>query len=484
MDYKSLTKAELDEIFGSVSFRTTPGLHQLQSLAWAADKRRIAYWGDVGIGKSLWALYALKMWGCSKTLIVCPNSVVKGWAEQIEEHTDTTFHILTGTAAKRKKLLAKPGDLYVINYEGLSVLFSEKVEKLDPRSGEYYKIWQIDHKAIRKAGFDSLLVDECHHVKNKDANQTKIVHAIAKDVRNMIMMTGTPVSTTEADLWAQYWCLDDGLTFGSKSYMKFLKHHFKQRAYGWAVTVKGKKEILGQVAPVTMRFGREECGELPPLIEVDRVVQMTPEQKKLTKDICEGVLAKVGDGVLSPQDELQVPSKLAQVAGGFLIGDDGKVTRLKKNPKLDAAMEIVEDTGEKVIIFHQYVEEGRMLHERLEKAGIDHAQLRGEVKDKDSQYWRFKHDARCRVLVAHPASGGEGLNLQVASVVWFYSSDYSGAVTRPQCVGRVWRAGQEKTCVVGDIILSGSIDEVKLDRISSRKQMAKAVLEWVKTYKG
>ena len=482
MDYKSLTRPELDEIFADTEFRTAPRLHQLQSLAWMAGTRRDAYWGDIGVGKTLTSLYAMQLWGAKRVLVVCPSSVVKGWAEQIEEHTTAKYRLLIGTKANRKKMLAKPADLYVINYEGLRVLFGEYVEALDKRSHQRVKKFRILHDAVLSAGFDGLIIDECHHVKNRQAIQTKLVHAIARDVSWCINMTGSPVATGYEDLWSQYWCLDDGETFGSASYYKFLKQHFKQWRFGWTLTARGKEAILEAISPVTMRFDRDECGELPEKTYVSREASMSREQRGLTQSLIDGAIAKVDGRTMPQQDALHLSSKLAQVAGGFFIDDEGISVRLKKSPKLDLLQELVEDCSEKMIIFHEYVEEGRMIAERLAKMKIGHAQLRGEIKDKDSEYKRFKSDEKCRVLVAHPLSGGEGLNLQVASVIWFYSSTTSGAVTRPQCEGRIWRLGQTRRCVIGDVVLAGSIDERKLGRCADRKAMAAEVLAYVREW--
>lgn len=483
IDFKTLTRPELEEIFDGVPFGTPPRLHQLQSLAWMADKRRVAYWGDIGVGKTLVALYAMRLWGAERVLVVCPNSVVRGWAEQIAEHTDATFRLLTGTRTERMVALKDKADVYVINYEGLRVLFGKTVKRLDPRTGKWKHVLQIQYNAISQAGFDGLVVDECHHCKTRDAKQTQLVHAIAKGVQRCLMMTGSPVATGHEDLWAQYWCLDDGRTFNSDSFYKFMNCHFVKWKWGWTIKPHGKEDILEAVAPVTLRFDRDECGELPEKVYVDRRAEMTREQRVLTQSLLNGLAMTVDGHAMGEQDALHLGAKLAQVAGGFFFDDDGEAVRLKDNPKLDLLQEIVEDCGEKLIIFHEYVEEGRMIAERLKRMKVPHAQLRGEIKNKDGEYERFKADKECRVLVAHPQSGGEGLNLQAASVIWFYSSTTSGAVTRPQCEGRIWRLGQEQKCVIGDVILAGSIDERKLSRCADRKAMAAEVLAYVRAWR-
>ena len=93
-----------------------------------------------------------------------------------------------------------------------------------------------------------------------------------------------------------------------------------------------------------------------------------------------------------------------------------------------------------------------------------------------------------RVLIAHPLSGGEGLNLQQANVIVFFSQLYSGAITREQCIGRIVRAGQQEKCTIVDILVHDSslkdgkvtIDE-RIYRIAhERKNLATEILDFVR----
>ena len=77
------------------------------------------------------------------------------------------------------------------------------------------------------------------------------------------------------------------------------------------------------------------------------------------------------------------------------------------------------------------------------------AEMRGEV-DSVAEMKRYKKDKKCKVLVAHPKSGGEGLNLQCANVVIFYGNGWEGPTVREQAIGRVWRMGQELPVLIMD----------------------------------
>jgi len=479
MDYKSLTDSQLSNIFDGIEFKTPPMRHQLISLAFALDERkRVAYWHDIGTGKSFTSLYTADLWCCEKILVVCPNSVLPGWSEQITEHTDFRFVMLTGTKAERQEKLKQDADVYVINYEGLRWLFGDYVED---DLGK--KTFVIDRQLIKDSGFDCLICDECHKLKNTDSIQTKICRAISLSVRYCQIMTGSPIAKNERDLWSEFYVLDNGATLGTSEY-QFLNTHFRKGSYDWKITKSGRKKILDDIAKTTLRFDRSECFDLPDKTYQTRWLDMTAEQRQLTNDIVNQTRIELEKGEIEKLDILQQINKLAQITGGFIIGSEG-IVRLKQNPKIvELESLLTEEVRDKCIIFHNYVEEGRMIEELLDKLEIPYASLRGEIKDKKRQYERFKYDDSCRVLVAHPKSGGEGLNFQEASIAVFFSNGYEGATTRLQAEGRIWRYSQKKACLFIDLSLKCSIDERKLQIMNDKSAIAKSALDYIRTWQG
>jgi len=86
-----------------------------------------------------------------------------------------------------------------------------------------------------------------------------------------------------------------------------------------------------------------------------------------------------------------------------------------------------------------------------------------------------------QVMVAHPQCGGEGVNLQVASVCIFYANDYSGATTRRQAEGRIHRYGQTNPCLFIDIFAINSvIDEAIGKSMKTKQDLADLVLDWIR----
>lgn len=474
MDFKVLTDDALAGMFADERFKTAPKRHQLITLAWGFDRHRVSLWHGIGTGKSLAALYLHQLWSTRKHLIVCPNSVVGGWADQIAQHTYLHPVLLRGSKAERRARLFEGGPgVYVVNYEGLLVLFCERP---DGRA-------RPDPGLVAQAGVDGVTADECHALANPTAIQTKVFRELSRRAEHAIIMTGTPISTSEADLWSEYHCLDGGVSLGTNRWA-FLNKHFRQDFWGgWKVKDGEREAILARVAPRTLRFSRQECVDLPPRSYQVRSVPMSAEQRRLYRQIVDEQRITLG-GLEADVPSGQSAQKLSQVAGGFVfVGDEAVV--LADQPKIDEVRRTLDELGdEKVVIFHAYVEEGRLLEAMLQKRGTPYAALRGEVADKDDQVRRFQADDRCRVLVAHPKSGGVGLNLQVATVAGFYSNGLYGAVARAQAEGRIYRTGQDRPCLFIDWELEGSLDQRHLHRIEDQAELIRSALDFVRNWRG
>jgi len=472
---KDIPDAEVAELLAGIHFKTEPRRHQAISLIWASVAgRRLALWHDIGTGKSWTALNTHRIWNSKRILIVCPASVVESWEEQIATHTDAICCALTGSAADRQADLENaPARFFVLNYEGLQVLFGRRTKaKADKRSK-----WTLDRDAIRAAGFDGLVFDECHYLSNPKSQRSRVAYELSRVARQVIIMTGTSISTGEANLWGQFNVLDGGVSL-SPSQHAFHKAHFKQDFFGkWTVREGESEAILARIEPHTLYYDKSECGDLPPRIYEERRTDPSAEFRRIERSIIEGEVVRLDGGTLGAVDAQQVANKLSQLSDGFLKLDDGTTAPLDVNPKADLLMETLGEVRGKVIVFHSYIASGRLIEARLEAARIPYASQRGEVK----QVQRFMKDPECRVLVAHPLSGGIGLNLQMASCVIFYGNGTQGATVRAQAEGRIWRMGQTQRCLIFDLLLRGTLDEQRLERTQSLAEVAEKVRDYFRS---
>jgi SNF2 family DNA or RNA helicase len=474
--YKQLPEADILSDFATsgFKFKTRPRCHQLRTLAWVAGENhdRVSFLHDIGTGKTLTALYTNLIWGAKKTLVVCPTSVISTWSDQIQEHTDWSSTVLLGDTKDRQEVLCCDGyQVYITNYPGLRFLCGKQGQR---------KGFVPDFDLCKLFHVDSVIFDESHSLKSATATCVQAASLLSQFANHAITMTGSPISIGEHELWSEYYVLDSGRSLGP-SYKTFLKSYFTKGHFPnqYFVFAEGRQRILERIAPVTLRYAREECSDLPPKTYQTRHVEMSKEQGRLTNAVVGQIALELEHGTLNEVKVLNQGNKLAQIAAGFVIGTAGPV-RLKENPKLDELDLLLDEIDGQFIVFHEYDEEAHLIEELLRHREIGFASLRSEVKDHAGEIRRFQTDRTCRVCVAHSRSGGVGINFQNAQVAVFYTSGYDGAIGRPQCEGRIWRDGQLLPCLIIDIIMTHSVDERKYAVRGRRASMSDVVLSYVK----
>lgn len=338
---------------------------------------------------------------------------------------------------------------------------------------------------------NSILVSNCHHVREMSSLQSRICYHISRKAKRCIEMSGTPTSRDVADFWSLFMVLDQGKTLGN-SITKFRFEYFNSykiplrsgiELQQWALKKGAKQKILDLVAPSTIRYDISECCDLPPVIREKRIVTMSEEQKDLYDRLLSDLKLDLNNGELTLNNVINKSSKLRQILSGFLMKGE-KIVYLHSSPKLDELSDLFDEIEGKVIIYHHYVAEGRMIEQRLRKLKIPYAAMRGEIKDKDHNYKLFRDNEKVRVLVMHPQSGGEGLNLQMANVAVFFSQIGGGSIPRPQAEGRLVRQGQNQACVIIDILAvhpngDETIDEKMFQVSLDDRQFSQNILDWL-----
>ena len=117
------------------------------------------------------------------------------------------------------------------------------------------------------------------------------------------------------------------------------------------------------------------------------------------------------------------------------------------------------------------------------KNKIQFTAIRGEIKDRDAQYFKFIQDPAVRVMIAHPACASESLDLTASSVMIFYSNGQKFR-EKQQAMGRILRSGQTKKCVFIDLVLENSIDEIVVANIQDIGKLSERVLVYIRKYHG
>jgi SNF2 family DNA or RNA helicase len=164
---------------------------------------------------------------------------------------------------------------------------------------------------------------------------------------------------------------------------------------------------------------------------------------------------------------LQALSDLRQIASCPEVKTEGTII----SPKREVLMEHVVDAvanGHKILIFSNYIGAVSTIEEELTKEGIGHVVMTGSSTNRQSIVEKFQKDDSIRAFVMTLKTGGLGLNLTAADMIFLYDPWWNIAAEN-QAIDRSHRIGQANTVLSYKLIARGSIEE-KILKLQDRKR--------------
>jgi SNF2 family DNA or RNA helicase len=238
-------------------------------------------------------------------------------------------------------------------------------------------------------------------------------------------------------------------------------------------------DIVKDIMQPAVRFTRDECVDLPPLMYETRLVNLTNEQKKAYKEMMVRLQTQAEDGDITAVNEAVKMAKLIQIACGVVYADDGTEVTIPSNPRIQETKDIVASAEGKVIVFVPYVSSVKMVAEELSNDFTVEV-IHGRVKksERDRIFGEFQRGKDLKVIVAQPAAMSHGLTLTAASTIVWYSCVTSNEVFE-QANGRINRPGQKMNNFI--IMLEGTKVEKRIyNRLKNKQKMQGALLEEIK----
>jgi SNF2 family DNA or RNA helicase len=446
--------------------RFAPFDAQRDAAAFLSTHKRAFNLSELGTGKSLASLWAFdflqKQGKVNKALIIAPLSTLeRTWADEIFNHfPHLTCAVLHGTRDKRIKLLKQDLDVYIINHDGLSII----------------------EPALRaRQDIDLVVVDEIAQcARNASTDRWKVINTIVnkhKKRRACWGMTGTPTPNAPTDAWAQCRLLvpDKVPPYFNRFKMQVMR---QLTQFTW-IPKPEATDIVKDIMQPAVRFTRDECVDLPPLMYETRLVNLTNEQKKAYKEMMVRLQTQAEDGDITAVNEAVKMAKLIQIACGVVYADDGTEVTIPSNPRIQETKDIVASAEGKVIVFVPYVSSVKMVAEELSNDFTVEV-IHGRVKksERDRIFGEFQRGKDLKVIVAQPAAMSHGLTLTAASTIVWYSCVTSNEVFE-QANGRINRPGQKMNNFI--IMLEGTKVEKRIyNRLKNKQKMQGALLEEIK----
>ena len=405
----------------------TPYEHQKQTAAFLTLNQRGLVLNEIGTGKTqsaLWAAdYLIKTKQVKKVLIMSPLSTLERvWADGIfTGFPNRKFKVLHGTSKKRIELLKSDVDFYIINHDGFPII-----------------------QDAAKDMFDLVIVDEAAVLRNPSTQRFKIFRRWIDQhlTTRLWLLTGTPTPNDPTDAWAlaklvnSPYCTKTFTAFREQVMMKVGQWQFVPRPE----SVETVKHILQPA----VRYTRDECFDLPDTVVQTRQVELTIEQKKHYSQMLKHFVTEAAtEGTITAVNEAVKLQKLVQICCGVAYGDDGQNIEVDCAPRVNLVKEIIEEAGEKVIVFVPLTGTLHMLRKELSKhwqVGVVNGEVSSHKRNQifhDFQHSRFPH-----VLIAHPGTMAHGLTLTTASTIVWYGPIYSNE-QYTQANGRIERIGKK-----------------------------------------
>lgn len=441
----------------------TPYEHQRLTAAFLTMHRKCLVLNEIGTGKtqsSLWAAdYLMKLGLVKKVLILSPLSTLERvWGDAIfKGFYDRKHVVLHGTAAKRKKLLNTEADFYIINHDGFNIIAEDSVGM-----------------------FDLVIVDEAAVLRNPSTSRYKhFKRWMGKNPDTRLwLMTGTPTPNDPTDAWTLSQLVES--PYATRTYTAF-REQVMMKVGQWKFVPRPESvDIVKNILQPAVRYTRDECFDLPDTVVQTRKVDLTPEQKRHYTTMMKRLVIEMeqGDGTISAVNEAVKVQKLVQIACGVAYTDDGQDFEIDCSPRVNAVKEVIEEAGEKVIVFVPLTGTLNMLEKELSKRWTT-AVVNGAVssKKRDQIFYDFQHSKDPRVLIAHPATMAHGLTLTSASTVIWYGPITSNE-QYVQANGRVERIGKKHVSNV--VHIEGTDLEHRMyDRLANKQKLQGLLLDMI-----
>ena len=473
--------------------------HQKEGIKFLKKKKTAALLCEPGTGKTLMMIRRLEdlvdKGKVRRILIVSPIAVVPNWKQELKTFWKSKDSIgamiWEGTPTKRKdfpKLIKgqlKP-TIVLINYDKV----------------------RLDKKLLMKCGFDCIVCDESQKIMHRNSGQSRAIRSLGKKATYRYIMTGTPMSTGYENYWSQFLFMDDKV-FGTR-FQDFQDEYCQMGGFQGKQIVgyNNVKKLKRKIEKKSFIVRKEDCLDLPPVIENKRYFELSPKARKAYKELDKELIAEIEgiypevfpfgitnldgmfrDILLNGNNDCKVKSidlekdllvldnalvktmKLQQITGGFVKNTETEKTMLIDKGKLNLLQEVIEShPGEQIVIFCKYRAEIDTIMKLYPKA----VELSGKTKDKGIPVKQFQ-EGKAPIIVVQLKTGPAGINLTKGSVVIFYSWSASYIDMR-QARDRLDRIGQKNKINLYYLIAKDTIDESSLEVLKERERMSKKIL--------
>jgi len=435
--------------------------HQEDVLKQTEGRNRVAYYLDMGLGKTFVGSEKAVSLDANIVLIVCQKSKVQDWIDHFRINYDWIDDVLDLTDKKQFEL-----------FTGLL-----KIKLFPPK---YVCMGVINYDLIfrRKDLLNlenfTLLLDESSLIQNEKAERTKFI--LKMHPKNVILLSGTPTSGKYENLWSQIQLLgwNISLKLFQRQYVNWKKIDVadvkigvvdKDDPYKNVDRLKTKLREYGAVFLKT-----EECFDLPEQTFIDIKVDSSKEYRKFKKDKFIKIQRDWAiENACDPNDigerELAGDTTLTQMLY------ERQLCGMYSDEKWQALEDLIESTQDRLIIFYNFNDELMLLKELAENLERPVSEVNGQTKDLTN----YEEQSNSITLIQYQA-GSMGLNLQKANKIVYFTLPLMSELFE-QSKKRIHRIGQKQPCFYYTLTVKNSVEESIKRVLDMRKDYTNELFE-------
>lgn len=408
--------------------------HQIAVLNQTQGQNKVAYYLDMGLGKTFVGAEKMIRLGTRVNLLICQKSKIADWVNHFNEYY-TRNCVLD---------LTKP-----IYFESFFDWIRNEVPTLIIGIINYELAWR--RPELLKLKDFTLMLDESSLIQNSTAKQTKFI--LKLQTKNVILLSGTPTSGKYENLWTQCHLLgwDISKTLYDKHYINWklldiggtkIKTVNKANPYKNVERLKAKMREHGAVFMKT-----EECFNLPEQNFIEVNVSAAKEYTRFMRNS----IVTVNDVELVGDTTLTKRLYARQLCGQY------------SEAKLQAFRDLIESTNDRIIVFYNFNDELEKLNKICEELNKPVSQINGHVKDLTA----YENESDSVTLCQYQAAS-MGHNLQKANKIIYFTLPERSELFE-QSKKRIHRIGQNKACFYYIMICDNSVERLIYKTLKERK---------------
>ena len=279
-------------------------------------------------------------------------------------------------------------------------------------------------------------------------------------------------------MWSQVGILDLGVrleTSLTKFRDKYMDAGQRNRhtgvVYNWVPKQTSSLLVQQKINDICLSLKAEDYLQLPALSNIHHQIEMDRGARTQYDELRKSMVVDIGKECITAPTAATLAGKLLQLTSGAVYAEDGS-TQEVHGAKLEFLESIMEESSHPTLVFYHFKHSLQRIRLRFPEAVV--------LDDDNIEAWRR---GEIRMLLAHPQSGGIGINLQcnvgeVAQTVWFdlpWSSE-----NYVQANARIYRQGQEKPVVIHHLIIKDTIDGRVVEVLEGKLNLQDALMNDLK----